>query len=79
MTRRDTILADLRAAGCVASDGFAFRTDEALERAYQTWLAAGRPAGSLRMDNVVGPSGHVVEEVVLTQCEEKPEPKVLTF
>ncbi len=65
-TRRNRILDDLAAHDCSASSCFAFRTDEALEAAYQVWVAAGSPRGAtLRMDNENGR-----EKVVLTVREE---------
>lgn len=67
--RRNQIMDDLAAHAVMASDGFAFRTDDALESAYQVWCAAGKPKGAtLRIDNE--PSGQ--EKVVLTHREGHP-------
>ncbi len=66
-TRRNKILDDLVAHDCSVSDGFAFRTDDMLEAAYQVWVAAGSPRGAtLRMDSEDGR-----EKVVLTVREER--------
>lgn len=73
--RRNQIMDDLAANAVMVSDGFAFRTDDALESAYQVWSAAGRPKGAtLRMDNE--PSGQ--EKVVLTYREDGKPPRAPT-
>lgn len=42
-------------------DGFAFRTDADLERAYRFWLARGAPGHvSLRIDNLANDNTQVV-------------------
>lgn len=64
-TRRCAIMDDLAAAGVVVNHGVAFRQDDSLERAYQKWIAAGRPRCFLRIDN--GPMG--CEDTVLTPRE----------
>ncbi len=65
LARRCAILDDLAAAGVEVNHGVAFRGDDALERAYQKWITAGRPRCFLRIDN--GPEGR--EDTVLTPRE----------
>jgi hypothetical protein len=65
--RRRQIVDDLVGSNVMLSDGFAFRTDDALESAYQVWIADGRPRGAtLRMDNTEAGQ----ETVVLTLRED---------
>lgn len=62
-SRRAQLMDEFAAHEVAVSDGFAFRTDEALERAHQGWVAMGKPRrAAVGLDNEPG----VGEKVVIT-------------
>lgn len=83
-SRRVQIMDDFAANEVAVSDGFAFRTDAALELAYNGWCAMGRPRrAAVGLSNEASGQEKVVvtvrEDGQPTKPAEPPAPKVLTW